>query len=90
MCVLYVRFESKVRPSTFWCIAMGSAVLFNLRSILLIYSAGSGVNRLQVILSGFCVRLLLLSQQNIYVGMVVYIYSLHSVLWMVVSLQCKC
>ena len=24
MCVLYVSFGSKVRPRTFWCIAMGS------------------------------------------------------------------
>ena len=37
MCVLYVSFGSKVI----------------LRSILLVYSAGSGVNRVQVVLSGF-------------------------------------
>ena len=43
MCVLYVSFESKVRPKTFGCIAMGSA--------------GFGVNRVQVVLSGFSVRL---------------------------------
>ena len=36
---------------------MGSAVLFILRSRLLFYSAGSGVNRVQVVLSGFSVRL---------------------------------
>ena len=35
---------------------MGSAVLFILRSRLLLYSAGSGVNRVQVVLSGFSVR----------------------------------
>ena len=34
---------------------MGSAVLVILRSILLLYSAGSGVNRVQVVLSGFSV-----------------------------------
>ena len=28
MCVLHVSFGSKVRPRTFGCIAMGSAVLF--------------------------------------------------------------
>ena len=27
MCVLYVRFVSKVMPRTFGCVAMGSAVL---------------------------------------------------------------
>ena len=53
MCVLYVSFRSKVRPITFGCVAMGSALLFIVRSRLLIYSAGSGVNRVQVVLSGF-------------------------------------
>ena len=36
---------------------MGSAVLFILRSILHLHSAGSGVNSVQVVLSGFSVRL---------------------------------
>ena len=40
MCVLYVSFGSKVRPRTFGCIAMGSALLFIVRSRLLVYSAG--------------------------------------------------
>ena len=57
-CVLYVSFGSKVRPSTFWCIAMCSALLFIVRSRLLVYSAGSGMNRVQVVLSGFSVRLI--------------------------------
>ena len=56
-CVLYVSFGFKERPRTFGCIAMGSAVLFIFRSRLLLYSAGSGVNRVQVVLSGFSVRL---------------------------------
>ena len=55
--MLYVSFGSKVRPRTLQCIAMGNAVLFILRSKLLLYSAGSGVNRVQVVLSGFSVRL---------------------------------
>ena len=38
------------------CVVMGSAILFILRSRLLLYSAGSGVNRVQVVLSGFSVR----------------------------------
>ena len=57
MCVLYVSFGYKVRHKTSGCVAMGSAVLFILRSRLLLYSAGSGVNRVQVILTGFSVRL---------------------------------
>ena len=57
ICVLYVSFGSKVRPRTFVCVAMGSALLFIVRSRLLVYSAGSGVNRVQVVLSGFSMRL---------------------------------
>ena len=48
---------SKVRHRSFACVAMGSALLFIVRSSLLIYSAGSGVNRVQVVLSGFSKRL---------------------------------
>ena len=52
-----MSFESKVRPRTCGYVAMGSAVLFILRSRLLVYYAGSGVNRVQVVLSGFSMRL---------------------------------
>ena len=57
MYVLYVGFGSKIRPRTFGCVAMGSAVLLILRSSLLLYSSVSGVHRVQVVLSGFSVRL---------------------------------
>ena len=80
MCVLYVSFESKVRPRTFGCVAMGSAFLFIVSSRLLVYSAGSGVNRVQVVLSGFSKRLFVVSRQKLYVGMVVCISWLHSYL----------
>ena len=53
MCVLYVSFGSKVIPRTFGCVAMGSVHCCVFRSRLLVYSAGSGVNRVQVVLSGF-------------------------------------
>ena len=56
MCVLYVSSGSKVRSRTLGCVAMGSALLFIVRSRLLVYSAGSGVNRVQVVLSGFSER----------------------------------
>ena len=62
MCVLYVSFGSKVRPRNFGCVAMHSAVLFIFRSRLLVYSAGSGVNRVHVVLSGFSVRLFCFGQ----------------------------
>ena len=58
ICVLYVSFGYKVRTRTLGCIAMGSALLFIFRSILLVYSAGFGVNRVQVVLSRFSMRLL--------------------------------
>ena len=50
--MLYVSFEYKVRPRTFGCIAMGSDLLFIVRSRLLVYSGGSSMNRVQVDL--FC------------------------------------
>ena len=80
MCVLYVGFWSKVRPRTFGCVAMGSTVLFILRSRLLLHSARSGVNRVQVVLSGFSVRLFCFVQTKTYVGMVVCISWLNSCL----------
>ena len=52
MCVLYVSFGSKVRPRTFGCVAMGSAFLFIVRSRLLVYSAGSGLNLIVVLFMG--------------------------------------
>ena len=82
MCVLYVSFGSKARTRTFGCVAMGSALLFIIRSRLLVYSAGSGVNKL------FCLDLVrgwfVLSRQKLCVGMVVCISCLHSYLsvWM--------
>ena len=50
MCVLYVSFGSKVKSRTLRCVAMGSALCI-LKSILLVYYTGSGVNRVQVVLS---------------------------------------
>ena len=83
MCVLYVSFGSKVRPRTFGCVAMGSALLFIIRSRLLVFSAGSGVNRVQVVLSGFSKRLFCFVQAK-HVGMILCIFWLHSYLrvWM--------
>ena len=73
MCVLYVSFGSKVRPRTFGCVAMGSALLLIVRSRLLVYSAGSGVNRVDLVRGCF-----VLSRQKLCVGMVVCISWLHS------------
>ena len=73
MCVLHVSFGSNIRPITFGCVAMGSAVLFILSSRLLLYYAGS-------VLSGFSVRWVFFSRQKLYVGMVVCISWLYSCL----------
>ena len=64
MCVLYVSFG---------CVAMGSAVLFILRSRLLLYSAGSVVIRVHVVLSGFSVRLFCFVQAKLYVWLYVFL-----------------
>ena len=70
---MYVSFGCKVRPRTFGCVAMRSAVLFIFRARLLLYPAGSGVNRVQVV----C---FVLSRRKLYVGMVACISLLHSCL----------
>ena len=57
MSVLYVSFVSEVRPRTFGCVAMGSALFCIFMSRLLVYYAGSGMNIVQVVLSGFSMSL---------------------------------
>ena len=54
---MYVSFGSKERPRTISCVAKRSGVLFIFRSRLLLYSAESGMNSVQVVLSGFSVIL---------------------------------
>ena len=82
MCVLYVSFGSKVRPRMFGCISMRSAVLFIFRSRLLLYSAGSGVNRVQVVLSGFSMRLFSFVQSNIFCMYGFIYFWLHLCVWL--------
>ena len=83
-CVHYVAVLNAAFCMTYnlLMLAMGSAVLFILRSRLLLYSAGSGVNRVQVVLSGLSVRFFVLYRQKLYVCMVVCIPWLHSCLCM--------
>ena len=56
MSVLYASVGSKVRPRTFGPFSMGSEALYFLSSRLHLYSDGSGVNRVKVVLSGFSLR----------------------------------
>ena len=53
VCDVTVSFGSNVRPRTFWCVIMGSAMLLIFRSRLLSYSAGSGVTECKL----FCLDL---------------------------------
>ena len=73
-----MSFGSKVRPRTFGCVAMGSALLCILRSRLFVYSAGSGVNRVHVVLSGLVRDCFVLSRKRLSVDMAVYISWLHT------------
>ena len=57
MCVLYVSFGSKVKPEPLGALPWVVLCYLLLGSRLLVYSAGSGVNRVQVVLSGFSKRL---------------------------------
>ena len=87
MCVLYVSFGSKVRPRTFGCVAMGSALLFIVMSRLLLYSAGSCVNRVQVVLSGFSMRLFCFVQANTLCRYGCMYFWLHSCLLLLFAFQ---
>ena len=58
MCALYVSLGLSVTPNIFGCIFMGSGVSSMVRPSCVLYSAGSGVNRVQVVLSAFRIRLL--------------------------------
>ena len=52
MCFAYVSFGSSVRPSIFGCFSVGSMVLSSCRCSSLLYSAGSGVKSVVVVLLG--------------------------------------
>ena len=65
MCVPYVRFAFQVIPKTVGCPAIGNAVLFTLMSRLLLYFAGSGVNRVQVVCLDLVGNCYVLSRQKL-------------------------
>ena len=52
MCLLYVSLGSRVSPSIFGLMIMGSVMLSICSSSYVLYSAGSGVKRVHVVLSG--------------------------------------
>ena len=66
MCVLYVNFGSKVRPRTFGCVAMGSALLFIVRSRLLVYSLITHCMQIQIKITIFWHLRYLTKKTNIF------------------------
>ena len=57
MCLLYVSLGSRVSPSILELMFMGSVMLSICGSSCVLYSAGSGVKRVLVVLSGLRMRL---------------------------------
>ena len=57
MCLLYVSLGSRVSPSIFGLLFMGSVMLSICISSCVLYSSGSGVMRVHVVLSGLSMRL---------------------------------
>ena len=56
MCLLYVTLWSRVSPNIFGLMLMGSVVLSICSASYVLYSAGSGVKRVYVVLSGLRMR----------------------------------
>ena len=57
MCLLYVSLALRVSPSIFGLMFMGSVMLSICSSSIVLYSAGSGVKRVHVVLSWLRMRL---------------------------------
>ena len=66
MCELYVSFGSKVNPSILGFLVVGSGWLSIVSVSWVLNSAGSGVNRVAVVLAAFSVRLLFSAQVLIF------------------------
>lgn len=62
MCFVYVNFGSNVRPSILGSRTVGSGVLFICRCSVVLYSAGSGVKSVDVVLDGLSVSWLFVVQ----------------------------
>ena len=65
ICCENVSFGSRVIPRIFRCFAIGSVWLFNLSDRVVLYSAGSGVNNVVLVLSAFIRRLLVVAHSYI-------------------------
>ena len=58
MCLLYVSLGWRVSPNIFWLMFMGSLMLSICSARWVLYSAGSCVKRVHVVLSGLRMRLI--------------------------------
>ena len=67
---LYVSLGSRVSPSIFGLMFMGSVMLSICSSSCVMYSIGSGVERVHVVLSGLRMRLLSKSMYVFHVGII--------------------
>ena len=56
VCVLYINLRSSLTHNIFVCVFMGSVVFLG-RCSMVLCSAGSGVNSVQVVLSGLSMKL---------------------------------
>ena len=74
MCMLYVSLGSCATPNTCVCKFMGSGVLFICRYSLVLYSAGYGVNSVQVVLLELNIGLLYFL--HVYIRMYTCMYAL--------------
>ena len=65
ICCKNVSFESKVISRIFGCFVVSSVSLFNLSDRVVLYSAGSGVKSVVIVLSVFILRLLIVAHSYI-------------------------
>ena len=70
MCLLYVSLGSRVSPSICWFMFMGSVMLSICSSSCVLYSAGSAVKIVHVVLSGLRMRLFSESMYVFHIGMI--------------------
>ena len=87
-----------------WMCCHGKCSVVYFKVQIALYSAGSGVNRVQVVVSGFSVSLLCFVQPKtlcrygcmfIFAALVLVCVSdvrcvVHDLFWVVVNLKCKC
>ena len=85
MCLLYVKLGSRVGPSIFGLMFMGSVMLSICSSSCVLYFAGSGVKRVYVVSSGLRMRLFVC----VHVWIVLVESSCDGVVYVVLCCTCR-